>query len=57
MHENELCLSGQAIGLGATSDLASLEGVDLLAVLVETHAGRGSAVTAALAGTDTWVEC
>lgn len=38
---------------GGTSDLAGLEGVDLLAVLVEAHARRGSAVTATLAGTDT----
>ena len=40
------------LSLGA-SDLASLKRVDLLAVLVETHAGRGSAVAAALTGTDT----
>jgi hypothetical protein len=38
---------------GGTSDLAGLKRVDLLAVLVEAHAGRGSAVTATLAGTDT----
>jgi hypothetical protein len=38
---------------GGTSDLAGLEGVDLLAVLVEAHARRGSAVTATLTGTDT----
>jgi hypothetical protein len=41
------------LSLGA-SDLAGLKRVDLLAVLVEAHARRGSAVTAALAGTDTW---
>lgn len=57
MHENELrllAISGHASCLGATGGLAGLKGVDLLAILIETHAGRGSAVTAALAGADTW---
>jgi hypothetical protein len=57
MHEIELRLwviFGHATCLrGGTSDLAGLKGVDLLAVLVEAHARRGSAVTATLAGTDT----
>jgi hypothetical protein len=57
MHEIELRLwviFGHATCLrGGTGDLAGLKRVNLLAVLVETHAGRGSAVTATLAGTDT----
>jgi hypothetical protein len=40
------------LSLGA-SDLAGLKRVDLLAVLVEAHTRRGSAVTAALTGADT----
>ena len=40
------------LSLGA-SDLAGLKRVDLLAVLVEAHAGWRGAVTATLTGTDT----
>jgi hypothetical protein len=59
MHENRTSSLGyipfgRAIRLGGgASDLAGLKRVDLLAVLVEAHARRGSAVAAALAGTDT----
>jgi len=58
MHEIELRLwviFGHATCLrGGTSDLAGLERVDLLAVLVEAHAGWRGAVTATLTGTDTF---